>query len=179
MGRGVGIASLVCSFFGTVWLLVGLRLLGISHLGLWRSGAIILGLTLVVPAVVLVLSSAPTEEERKTWQAASGKQFRTVVNGQWIAIVLAILLLNVTQHVELIPLVLSGIVGVHFVLLGSVLHLLSYRVIGSAILIADFSVLFLPQSTRYASVALGTGVILLCGSLYWMLWLKLAPEANP
>lgn len=176
MIRGIGIASLICSVFGCIWILVGLTLIEAGKARLPWDVILGIGVCMMMASILLIAKPGEHGERKQNWTTVTN-QLRIINAVQWSAIGLAILVLNVFHKVSLLPWVISVVVGIHFLPLGFIMRLTSYKVLGIAILGLDFAVLALPPAVRYGYAALGTGLALLCGAAFWMahilpVWLR-------
>ncbi len=181
MVRSAGIASLICSFFGCIWILVGVGLIDVGHARLFWNVLVGLGVLMLITSILFIARPGDDGPRREDWPAVV-KRLRIVNAVQWGAILVAILILNVLHRTALIPWVISIIVGIHFVPLGYILRLTSYKLLGISIITMDLAVLALPPAMRYGYAALGTGLTLLCAASFWILkvssvWLRRASSS--
>lgn len=167
MVRGVGIASLICSTFGCIWIVVGLTLIDGGQARLLWSVILGIGVFMLIASIVLIAKPGEHHERRQNWTEVT-KRLRMINAVQWSAIGVAILLLNIFHHPSLLPWVISLLVGIHFLPMGYVVRLTSYIVLGISILCLDLAALALPPALRSGYTALGTGLALLCAVAFWM-----------
>jgi hypothetical protein len=176
MVRGVGIASLICSIFGCVWILAGLNIIDVGEARFFWIALISIGVLMLITSVLFI--ARPSHDgTRREYQNGVVKRLRIINAVQWNAIVLSIVLLNVLHRTAPLPWVISIIVGIHFLPLGYVLRLTSYKILGISIIALDLAMLPFSPPVRYGYAALGTGFALLCAACFWILsvcstWLR-------
>ena len=175
-GRATGV--LFFAGFGSLWLCTGLA--SCHRLGAVTGAGIALVLILLaVPAVLLLRrtarlrapdepgtgsDSAPLESAE---QARIRRVFGRVNAAQWIAIFLAVALLNLLHHPEYIVPAVATIVGLHLFPLARLFRYPLHHLTGAALVLWSASVvLFLPRSGLASYGALGTAAILLLSAGY-------------
>jgi hypothetical protein len=178
MIRGLGIGALICSIFGCIWMLAAISFIDNERINLLPKVALGFGVLLIASAVPIIAMPAKKQPKSDAWTRRA-KRLQIVNAVQWSSIAAAILLLNITHRVALIPWVISVIVGIHFLPWGAILRLTSYQLLGAAILALDLAALILPSETHRAFVAAGTGLALFCASCYWVLkaWIACSRHA--
>ena len=172
---------MICSVFGCIWILVGTGLIDVGQAHLFWDVTVGLGVLMIAASILFVVRPGENSSRRQDW-AGVVKRLRIVNAVQWSAIFITILILNLSHHTTILPWAISIIVGIHFLPLGYILRLPSYKVLGVSIIILDLAALALSPSLRYGYAALGTGLALLCAASFWILragpvWLRNASSS--
>ncbi len=164
----VGIASLTTELYGSVWLVIGIHLLDIRTARTWYTTVLLLSSVLMSTSVSCIMRGRESMSNTAGWERRK-RLFIWINSVQWFGIVITVVLFNCIHHVALIPWIISVIVGLHFIPLGYIFRSSSYHFIGASIIVADLLVLGCSSPFRYSLSALGTGVVLMAGALWWLL----------
>lgn len=166
-GRATGVLFL--AGFGSIWLCAGL--LSLQRLKPFGLIAVVAAplLALSIPAISLLKRfsgttpvAADSERERQFSQS-----FRRVNTMQWVAIVLAVVLLNIFHRTEWIVPAVAAIVGLHFLPLARLFRYSPHYVTGTLLVLwSAISVLFLRTENILSAGCLGTASILLLSAAY-------------
>ena len=164
---GRGMAAIIMSFFGFVWLGWGFSAVAaVSNFPpeLWAAffivTVVLLGFAIAAVRRGRTLMKAQGTSRREFW-SQRGRLFRIVTILEVLGCVLVVVLANIFHHPGWIASGISFVVGLHFIPLGSIFDFPAYYFIGSLIAVwAILSVAALKPSNSTAFAALGTGVIL-------------------
>lgn len=150
--RGTASGVLFMAFFGTMWSYTGT--IGLKGLGKpWvLIISLIIGLGLIGNALLLISKSSKLSNENSNPPRNNSKNirfwFNIVFALEFIAIYLAVFLLNRTSNTELVPIVIAIIVGIHFLPLAYLFQIKMYYLTGILItLIALITWLFIPLNS--------------------------------
>ena len=165
-GRATGV--LFFAGFGTLWFCTGLAAMHRLNVGTGAVAAIILA-GLVVPALwVLKRSSAlPKQTVDPEVEAQISRTFNRANTAQWIAIPVAVVLLNVVHQTAYIVPAIATIVGLHLFPLARAFRYPMHYVTGALLVLwSAASVFVLPRENVASIGALGTSAILLLSAAY-------------
>lgn len=164
---GRGMAAIIMTFFGFVWLAWGL-----STTATASNFSTALWVAFLVATVVLFAFAVATLRRGKSLMKAQGtsrrefwsqrgKAFRIVTIFEVLSIIIAIVLANKFHRPDLIAVGISFVVGLHFIPLGRVFDSPAYYAVGSLIAVWDIvSIAVAKPSGSGPFAAVGTGVIL-------------------
>ena len=164
---GRGMAAIIMSFFGFVWLAWGLSARAAASnfpaalwVGFFAVAAVLMGFAIAAVRRGRALMKARGTSRREFW-SKRGKSFRVVTIFEVLGIIVVIILANRFHRPDLIAVGISFVVGLHFIPLGSVFDSLAYYVVGSLIVVWDIVCVAAVKPSRSAAfAALGTGAIL-------------------
>ncbi|WP_211744999.1 hypothetical protein [Paenibacillus sp. Marseille-Q4541] len=178
--RSTATGVLFMAIFGMLWAYTGtMGLQGWGEVTLLLLTAAI-GITLVIGGISLIRSSRLIQQQVPALNGKSKKKtmrlFNFIFVGEGIAIGIAISICNITHHIELIPLIIAIIVGIHFFPLASLFRINIYYYSGVLLcLIAILTWLFIPETIHIAGhpimafmsvVGFGSAIILWITSLF-------------
>jgi hypothetical protein len=159
-GRAMGVFFV--AGFGSIWMCTGLAALG--HLTLLSGiGILIVLAALVLPAVQLLRKTRKykVEEADPERSRRIGRAFGWINTVQWIAIVAAIVLLNVFRQPDYIVPAIATIVGLHMLPLARLFEYPAHYLAGGLLVAySAATVLWLPKQQIPGPGAAGTAVIL-------------------
>jgi len=166
LGRATGV--LFFAGFGSLWLCTGLSAMHrLNILSGVAAGAILA--ILVIPAMHL-LQDAPQTRVDNARQIEMKRVFGRVNTIQWIAIVAAIVLLNMFQQTDFIVPAIATIVGLHLFPLARLFRYPAHYVTGTVLVVWSAAVALVLRPQDIASVgAVGTAVILLTSAAYTLI----------
>jgi hypothetical protein len=165
-GRATGV--LFFAGFGTLWLCTGLSSMHRLNVATAAAAAAILA-ALVIPAVGVLkgASRAPRGNADPELEARISRTFNRVNTIQWIAIPVAIVLLNIFHRADLIVPAIATIVGLHLFPLARLFRYSMHYVTGTLLVVWSAGSVFLLRRESIASIgALGTAAILLLSAAY-------------
>lgn len=181
--RGTAHGVMFMSFFGTLWAYTGTMGLQGWGVSLLLIAAAAVGITLFVGGGILLHGSRKLTVQGSEAGAKRGKRmsmwFNIIFAAEGLAIGIAIAVCNATQHVDLIPIVVAIIVGIHFFPLASLFQVRIYHFTGALLcLLAVVAWLFVPlnfmlwghQVLAYMSVV-GFGSALILWGTGMTIWL--------
>jgi hypothetical protein len=150
-GRATGV--LFFAGFGSLWLCIGLSAMHrLNILGAMAAGAILA--TLVLPAIRL-LRGAPQTRLDDARQIEMKRIFGRVNTIQWIAILAAVVLLNVFQQTDFIVPAIATIVGLHLFPLAGLFRYPAHYVTGTLLIVWSIVVVLVLCHQDIASARLG------------------------
>ena len=167
---GRGMAAIITTTFGFIWLGWGLGVLGDLPAAIW-AGHICAAVVLMAFAVTAVrrgrkMMRAQGVSRSDFWQKRR-KAFRLVTVLESVGCVLVVILANVFRRPDLIAVGISFVVGLHFIPLGKIFGYASYYWVGSLIVVWDILTMTALKSWNpAASAAIATGVILWATAVY-------------
>jgi hypothetical protein len=169
-GRATGV--LFFAGFGAIWMINGLaamhRLNPISLAAIAMIAA-----ALAIPAIRLLRIAAssasrnPPAPAEIECQAEIKRAFWRVNTAQWIAILAAIVVLNLAQKVEYLAPVITFIIGMHFFPLATLFRYRAHNLTGTLLVLwAIANTATLPPQLLPSIGALGTATILLASAAH-------------
>lgn len=165
-GRATGV--LFFAGFGTLWFCTGLAAMHRLNVATGLVGAIILA-GLVVPALWVLkrTSGLPKQSADPEVEAQISRTFNRANTAQWIAIPVAVVLLNIVHQTAYIVPAVAAIVGLHLFPLARAFRYSMHYVTGALLVLwSAASVLLLPRENVASIGALGTSAILLLSAAY-------------
>jgi len=167
---GRGMAAIVTTTFGFIWIGLGLSVLPSVPAAIWvtYSLATVVLLTLAVTAMRQgrKLMAAQATSRGDAWQARRNG-FRLVTTIEVIGCIAVVVLADVARRPTWIPVGVSLVVGLHFLPLGKVLGITQYYWVGALIVLCDILVITASRSVNLvAAVGTSTGVILWGSAIY-------------
>jgi len=164
---GRGMAAIIMSFFGFVWLGWGFSAIAdVSHFrwtawaAFFVAGAVLMGFSIAAVRSGRALMKAHGTSRREFWRAR-GKSFRIVTIVEALGCIVVIVLANIFHRPEWIASGISFVVGLHFIPLARIFNFPAYYFIGGLIAAWDIvSVTVVKPSNSIALASLGTGAIL-------------------
>lgn len=185
---GPAIGVLFMAFFGTMWAYVGI--MGIQELeSSWLLiVSITLGIVLSIGGCFLIFKSRKLPNHIPNIEAGYRKNIRSWFNvifiAEGLAIMVAILVCNITDQTNLIPLLIAVIVGIHFFPLAYLFKMRIYYVTGILLCFLSFITWFIvpsnitimeyQMSTHMSVVGFGSALILWgTGLVIWVMGKKL------
>ena len=143
--RGRAIATLICGFFGAVWLYEGLAFGGhATPFWLTVTGMFAAFFILMPTAQLLALRGVDLPADRARWKAAS-RSYWTVVIIEWVACAVAANWLNYIGHSELTLHAIGAIVGLHFLPLARIFRARIYNWTGVAMMLGVLVSFVMPE----------------------------------
>lgn len=172
-GRAVG--AIFFAFFGSVWALLG------CNLGGWRSPLPLI-LAAAVALILLLAAGRVVRRSRAAMISVRGgaeyvrmrRHFRAINAGQWIVIIIAVLVLHRARLDEWIAPTLMLIVGLHMLPLARIFQYPPHYLTGAALIL---TALLYPLANRNGPAsALGC---MLAAAILWLsaAWSLRQPEA--
>ncbi|GGD79252.1 DUF7010 family protein [Paenibacillus nasutitermitis] len=173
--RGTASGVFFMAFFGTLWAYTGVMgLQGWGGVPLLLVAAVTIGIALFIGGVSLIRASRGLKNQVSSADLNSRKStrfwFNIISAAQGLAIVITIVVCNATRHPELIPLIITIIVGVHFLPLAHLFQVRLYYFTGALLcLLAIITLLFVPEKVTLGEhqidafmsvVGLGSALIL-------------------
>ncbi len=175
-GRATGV--LFFAGFGSLWLCTGLYAL--HRLDLVTGAPIaVVGLSLVIPALHLLRVAGQNSGANSDTQEQSQlkRTFNRINAIQWIALVAAIIILNIAGKPAFIVPAIATIVGLHLFPLARLFQYPPHHVTGTLLVIWSLAVSAMLLPDQIASFgALGTAVILELSAAYTLTGASLPPE---
>ena len=165
-GRATGV--LFFAGFGTLWFCTGMAAMHRFNLGTGVVAAVILAALLIPALWVLKRASAlPKQSPDPEVEAQISRTFNRANTAQWIAIPVAVVLLNVVHQTAYIVPAIATIVGVHLFPLARAFRYPMQYVTGALLVLwSAASLLMLPRENVASVGALGTSAILLLSAAY-------------
>ena len=108
---------------------VGLTLIEAGKARLLWDVILGIGVCMMMASILLIAKPGEPGARKQNWTEVS-KRLKIINSVQWSAIGLAILVLNVLHKVSLLPWVISVVVGIHFLPMGFIMRLTSYKARG-------------------------------------------------
>lgn len=167
---GRGMAAIITTTFGFIWLGWGAGVLGGLPAAIW-AGYFCVAVALMALAVTAArrgrkMISALGVSRSDFWQERR-KAFGVVTALEVVGCVVVVMLANVFQRPHLIAVGISLVVGLHFIPLGRIFGAASYYWVGSLIVVWDIlTITALKSWNSTASAAIATGVILWATAIY-------------
>lgn len=167
---GRGMAAIITTTFGLIWLGWGLGVLGGLPAAIW-VGYVCVAVALMALAVTAArrgrkMMSTQGASSSDFWQKRR-KAFRVVTVLEVVGCVVVVMLANVFRRPDLIAVGISIVVGLHFIPLGNIFEAASYYWVGSLIVVWDvLTITALKSWNSTASAAIATGVILWATAIY-------------
>lgn len=167
---GRGMAAIITTTFGFIWLGWGAGVLGGLPAAIW-AGYFCVAVALMALAVTAArrgrkMISALGVSRSDFWQERR-KAFGVVTVLEVVGCVVVVMLANVFQRPHLIAVGISLVVGLHFIPLGRIFGAASYYWVGSLIVVWDIlTITVLKSWNSTASAAIATGVILWATAIY-------------
>jgi hypothetical protein len=150
----IPIGAIIVSIFAIAWMAAGTRTLGRAWFRFLFSMSILISIALVYAAAHIVPSHPPI---------FNGKAYGIAVTIEAILIVLAVVVLRMTDRKYLLLPVISVIVGLHFFGMVPALGSNLYWWVGAAMcLLSIFTIAVLPRMVWDPVVGLGCALILWC-----------------
>jgi hypothetical protein len=165
-GRATGV--LFFAGFGTLWLCTGLAAMHRLNVGAYAVALVILA-ALVIPALGVLkrASNMPRKNADPEVEARISRTFNRANTAQWIAIPVAVVLLNVIHQKAYIVPAIATIVGLHLFPLARAFRYSTHYVTGALLVLWSAASVFMLPRENVASVgALGTSAILLLSAAY-------------
>jgi len=165
-GRATGV--LFFAGFGTLWLCTGLAAMHRLNVGTGVVAALILA-ALVIPALCVLRRAAglPKQTVDLEVEAQISRIFNRANTAQWIAIPVAVVLLNIVHQTAYIVPAIATIVGLHLFPLARAFRYSMHYVTGALLVLWSAASVFMLPRENVASVgALGTSAILLLSAAY-------------
>ncbi|MDQ0229155.1 DUF7010 family protein [Metabacillus malikii] len=137
------------AFFGTLWAYTGIMGLQGWGVALLLVAAIAIGIVLFLGGVLLIHGSRRLTSQVPKVDLSQKKRttfrFNIIFAAEGLAIAIAIAVCHATQRIELLPIVIAMIVGVHFIPLAHLFKVRLYYVTGILLcLLAIMTLLFVP-----------------------------------
>jgi MFS family permease len=172
--HGPAIGTLFMAFFGLLWSLTGVAGLqgwgGLYVLSIFVPGIALVfgGISLLRTSRKIETSLGPDQEALSKEEKRLGFWFNLIFIVQGLAIGITIFVCNMMNQTDLIPIVITMIVGIHFYPLAILFKIRKYHITGSLlILLALIALLAIPASLSI--VGLGSALILyITGLLIWL-----------
>jgi hypothetical protein len=165
-GRAIG--ALFFSGFGSLWLCTGLAALHRLNIATGLGVALVAS-ALIFPALRLLERTPKTTQENElaARDLEIKRTFNRVNTVQWIAIIAAVVVLNLLQRPAFIVPCIATIVGLHLFPLARLFRYPTHYVTGTFLVLWSLGVVVLLPSDRIPSVgALGTALVLLLSAAY-------------
>jgi hypothetical protein len=165
-GRATGV--LFFAGFGTLWLCTGLAAMHRLNIGTGASAVFILAALLIPALWVLKRASALSKQSADPEvEAQISRTFNRANIAQWIAIPVAVVLLNIVHQTAYIVPAIATIVGFHLFPLARAFRYPMHYVTGALLILwSAASVFMLPRENVASIGALGTSAILLLSAAY-------------
>ncbi|HUI84146.1 MAG TPA: hypothetical protein VL240_07980 [Candidatus Binatia bacterium] len=163
---GIGIGALLLTFFGCVWL--GLGLASLTMNPLWLAVALaLLAVALLVPSFGIFRMgyeaahrAGPMTEEQKRVQRRMGRAFGIIFAAEGLLIFVAVNVLNNLHREQYVLTAIAAIVGLHFLPLARLYRFPLYYAVGVLMVLDGFASLALPAPGRNTTLALSVGAVL-------------------
>lgn len=167
---GRGIAAIITTGFGFIWLSWGLSVFPALPPAIWVAD-------ISVAVVLMAFAIAAVRRGRKMmkargvarndfWQTRR-KRFGIVTLLEVAGCIIVVLLANVYQQPNWVAVGISLVVGLHFLPLGRIFGIASYYWVGTSIVVWDLLAIFALKSWNLtASAGIATGVILWAAAIY-------------
>jgi hypothetical protein len=154
--------------FGTLWFCTGLAAMHRLNVGTGAVAVFILAALLIPALWVLKRASAlPKQSSDPEVEAQISRTFNRANTAQWIAIPVAVLLLNMVHQTAYVVPAIATIVGLHLFPLARAFRYPMHYVTGTLLVLWSAASLFILRRENVASVgALGTSAILLLSAAY-------------
>jgi hypothetical protein len=167
---GRGMAAIITTTFGSMWLGWGLGVLGglpaVIWVGYFGMAAALMAFAVTTLRRGRKLMSAPTASRSDFWQTRR-KPFGIVTVLEVVGCIIVVVLANVFRRPDWIAVGISLVVGLHFLPLGKIFGAASYYWVGSLIVVWDMLAITAMRSWNLtASAAIATGVILWTSTIY-------------
>ena len=148
--RGTASGVIFMALFGTLWAYTGI--MGLQGWGVpWLLvAAVIIGIALFMGGVSLIHASRVLTNQDSKTDLRGGKRtrfwFNIIFAAEGLAIAITIAICNATHHLELIPLIIAFIVGVHFFPLASLFQVRLYYFTGILLcFLPIITLMFVPE----------------------------------
>jgi hypothetical protein len=167
---GRGMAAIITTTFGFMWLGWGLGVLGGLPAAIW-AGYFCIAATLMAFAVTAVrrgrkMMRAQGASRSDFWQTRR-KPFGIVTVLELVGCIIVVVLANAFRRPDWIAVGISLVVGLHFLPLGKIFGIASYYWIGSLIVLWDILAITVVKSWNLtASAGIATGAILWASAIY-------------
>lgn len=167
---GRGMAAIITTTFGFIWLGWGAGVLGGLPAAIW-VGYLCVAVALMAFAVTAArrgrkMMSAQGVSRSDFWQKRR-KPFGVVTVLEVVGCIVVVMLANAFRRPHLIAVGISLVVGLHFIPLGKIFGAASYYWVGSLIVVWDIlTITALKSWNSTASAAIATGVILWATAIY-------------
>ena len=165
-GRATGV--LFFAGFGTLWFCTGLAAMHRLNVGTGAVAAAMLA-ALVGPALWVLkrASGLPKQTADPEIEAQISRTFNRANVAQWIAIPVAVVLLNMVHQTAYVVPAIATIVGLHLFPLARVFRYSMHYVTGTLLVLWSAASVFMLSRDNVASIgALGTSAILLLSAAY-------------